>query len=175
MDITVSSGIYLTQITEADKLPLLKYINNPDIYNYTLKIPYPYKEEDADFWINFVEELRIKDRVLKHWAIKNENDELIGGIGFHSKYGKHSHKDEIGYWLGKPFWNKGIMTDVVKKVCEIGFEEFNLTRIEAMVFNRNTASKKVLYKAGFVLEGTLKKFYLKDDKFIDADLFARLR
>ncbi len=174
MDIKVSRGIYLTQITESDKPLLLKYINDPDIYKYTLKIPYPYKEEDADFWINFVEESRIKERVLKQWTIKNENDELIGGIGFHSKYGNHSHKDEIGYWLGKPFWNKGIMTDVVKKACEIGFTEFNLSRIEATVFNRNIASKKVLYKAGFVLEGTLKKFYLKDDKFIDADLFARL-
>ena len=174
MDITVSRGIYLTQITEADKPSLLKYINDPDIYKYTLKIPYPYKEEDADFWINFVEESRIKERVLKHWAIKNENDELIGGIGFHSKYGKQSHKDEIGYWLGKSFWNKGIMTEVVKKTCEIGFSEFNLTRIEATVFNRNTASKKVLYKNRFVLEGTLKKFYLKDDKYIDADIFALL-
>ncbi len=174
MDIKVSRGIYLTQITESDKLLLLKYINDPDIYKYTLKIPYPYKEGDADFWINFVEESRIKERVLKQWTIKNGNDELIGGIGFHSKYGNHSHKDEIGYWLGKPFWNKGIMTDVVKKACEIGFTEFNLSRIEATVFNRNIASKKVLYKSGFVLEGTLKKFYLKDDKFIDADLFARL-
>ena len=175
MDIPVSRGIYLTQITEADKPSLLKYINDPDIYKYTLKIPYPYKEEDADFWINFVEESRIKERVLKYWTIKNERDELIGGIGFNTKYGKLSHKDEIGYWLGKPFWNKGIMTDVVKKTCEIGFSEFNLTRIEATVFTRNTASKKVLYKAGFVLEGTLKKYYLKDDKFIDADMFARFR
>ena len=175
MDIKVSRGIYLTQITEADKPSLLKYINDPDIYKNTLKIPYPYKNEDADFWINFVEESRINERILKHWAVKNEKDELIGGIGFHSKYGKHSHKDEIGYWLGKPFWNKGIMTDVVKKACQIGYEEFNLTRIEAIVFNSNTSSKKVLYKNGFLLEGTLKKFYLKDDKFIDATIFARLR
>ena len=175
MDIKVSRGIYLTQISEADKPSLLKYINDPDIYNYTLKIPYPYLEKDADDWISFVEESRLKERVLKHWAIKNENDELIGGAGFHSKYGKLSHKDEIGYWLGKPFWNKGIMTDVVKKVCEIGFSELNLVRIEATVFNRNIASKKVLYKSGFVLKGTLKRFYFKDDKLIDADIFARLR
>ena len=172
MDVKVTHGIYLAQITEADKPSLLKYISDPDIYKNTLKIPYPYKEEDADFWINLVEESKIKERILKHWAIKNENDELIGGIGFHSKYGRHSHKDEIGYWLGKPFWNKGIMTDVVKKACKIGFEEFNLTRIEAIVFNRNTASKKVLYKAGFVLEGTLRKFYFKDNRLIDADIFA---
>ena len=172
MDVKVTHGIYLAQITEADKPSLLKYISDPDIYKNTLKIPYPYKEEDADFWINLVEESKIKERILKHWAIKNENDELIGGIGFHSKYGRHSHKDEIGYWLGKPFWNKGIMTDVVKKACKIGFEEFNLTRIEVIVFNRNTASKKVLYKAGFVLEGTLRKFYFKDNRLIDADIFA---
>ncbi len=84
----------------------------------------------------------------------------------HSKYGIHSHKDEIGYWLGKPFWNKGIMTDVIKKICSIGFNNFNLIRIEATVFTYNIPSKKVLEKAGFMPEGTLRKFYKKDQKFI---------
>jgi len=172
--IKVNSNIYLTQITKADKPFLLKYINDQDIYKNTLKIPYPYKEKDAEEWIDFVEKTKMGDGVLKHWTIKNEIDELIGGIGFHSKYGLHSHKDEIGYWLGKPFWNKGIMTDVVQKVCEIGFTEFNLLRIEATVFKNNIASKKVLLKTGFVHEGTLRKFYFKDDELIDVDIFACL-
>lgn len=174
MDIKVGHGIYLTQITEGDKPSLLKYISDPDIYKHTLKIPYPYLEKDADFWIGFVEKSRIEEGILKHWAIKNETDELIGGIGFHTKYWKQSHKDDIGYWLGKPFWNKGIMTDVVKKICAIGFSEFNLTRIEATVFVNNDASKRVLKKSGFHCEGTLKDYHYKDGKLLDVDLYARL-
>jgi len=49
MDIKVSHGIYLTQITESDKPSLIKYINDPEIYKYTLKIPHPYLEKDAEF------------------------------------------------------------------------------------------------------------------------------
>ena len=174
MDIKVSHGIYLTQITESDKPSLIKYINDPEIYKYTLKIPHPYLEKDAELWINFVEKSRIEEGILKHWAVKNKTDELIGGIGFHSKYEKHSHKDEIGYWLGKPFWNNGIMTDVVKKICTIGFSEFNLTRIEATVFVNNDASKRVLEKSGFRREGTLKNYHYKDGELLDVDLYARL-
>ena len=174
MDIKVSHGIYLTQITESDKPSLIKYINDPEIYKYTLKIPHPYLEKDAELWINFVEKSRIEEGILKHWAVKNKTDGLIGGIGFHSKYGKHSHKDEIGYWLGKPFWNNSIMTDVVKKICTIGFSEFNLTRIEATVFVNNDASKRVLEKSGFRREGTLKNYHYKDGELLDVDLYARL-
>jgi RimJ/RimL family protein N-acetyltransferase len=174
MKIIVNSKIYLTQISKEDKPALLKYINDKDIYNNTLKIPYPYTEKDADEWINFVFESKQSEGMLKHWAIKNENDELIGGVGFHTKYGSISHKDEIGYWLAKPFWNKGIMTDVVKKICEIGFTEFNLSRIEAAVFITNNASKKVLEKNFFSYEGTLRKFYLKNEIPVDVDIYARI-
>ena len=174
MKIEISHNICLTQITIEDKPSLLKYINDKDIYNNTLKIPFPYTEKDADDWISFVESSKTETGVLKHWAIKNEDKELIGGIGFHTKYGLHSHKDEIGYWLGKPFWNKGIITEAVNKICSIGFTDFNLTRIEATVFTSNNSSKRVLEKAGFILEGTLRKFYYKDDKFIDAEIYTRL-
>ncbi|HSP87825.1 MAG TPA: GNAT family protein [Ignavibacteriaceae bacterium] len=174
MKIKVNSQIYLTQVTKADKTILIKLLNDKDIYKNTLKIPFPYKEKDADDWISHVESLKKEIGVLRNWIIKNKNNELIGGISFHNKYGIHSHKDEIGYWLGKPFWNKGIMTDVVNKICSIGFTDFNLKRIEALVFSFNEPSKKVLEKAGFMLEGTMKKFYYKNYKFIDADIYARL-
>jgi RimJ/RimL family protein N-acetyltransferase len=174
MKIEVNSQIYLTQIKKEDKPALLKYINDKDVYNNTLKIPFPYTKKDADEWISFVEFSKQETGVLKHWAIKNKNHELIGGIGFHSKYGIHSHKDEIGYWLGKPFRNKGIMTDVVSKIYSIGFTDFNLIRIEATVFTNNVASKRVLEKAGFMPEGTLHKFYYKDNSFINADIYAIL-
>jgi len=172
--IKVNPDIYLTQISKEDKPHLIRHINDPDIYKNTLKIPYPYKENDADEWIAFVEKLKINEGVLKNWAIKSRSGELIGGIGFSGKYGLHSHKDEIGYWLGRSFWNKGIMTDVVQRVCDIGFTEFNLVRIEAYTFTYNIASKKVLIKTGFLHEGTLSKFHFKDGEFLDVDIFATL-
>lgn len=170
--IIINSDIYLSYITKEDKPSLIKYLNDRDIYNNTLKIPFPYTKKDAEDWIHYIELLHQKTGVHKNWAIKNKTGELIGGIGFHNKYGFKSHKDEIGYWLGKPFWKKGIMTKVVSAVCKIGFKEFNLIRIEATVFSSNIPSKKVLTKIGFLCEGTHSKFYLKDGEFIDADIFA---
>jgi RimJ/RimL family protein N-acetyltransferase len=66
------------------------------------------------------------------------------------------------------------MTDVVKKICEIGFTEFNLSRIEAAVFSTNNASKKVLEKNFFSYEGTLRKFYLKNEIPVDVDIYVRI-
>lgn len=172
-NIKISASIYLTQIKKEDKPSLIKYINDKDIYNNTLKIPYPYTEQNADEWIDCVEYLKIETGVLKHWAIKN-NYELIGGIGFHNKYGTNSHKDEIGYWLAKPFRNKGIMTGVIKNICSLGFNDFKLLRIEATVFSSNISSQKVLGKAGFIKEGLLKNFYLKDEKLINAYVYSLL-
>ncbi len=81
MQIVVNPHIYLTQIKKEDKPSLLKYINDKDVYNNTLKIPSPYTEKNANEWISFVEYSKKETGVLKHWAIKNKNGELIGGVG----------------------------------------------------------------------------------------------
>lgn len=72
--IKVNSQIYLTQIKKDDKLSLLKYINDKDIYNNTLKIPFPYTKKDADDWISSVDSSKKETGVLKHWAIKNKSN-----------------------------------------------------------------------------------------------------
>ena len=72
---------------------------------------------------------------------------------------------EIGYWLAKPYWKKGIMSEAVKKICEIGFNEFGLSRITANVFEQNIGSARVVEKCGFTLEAAcLKNYYKKDGK-----------
>jgi ribosomal-protein-alanine N-acetyltransferase len=86
-----------------------------------------------------------------------------------------SHRAEIGYWLAKPFWGRGIMTDVVQRLCQVGFEEFGLVKIIAYVNATNPASARVLEKCGFVQEGYLKKHFLKDGQLLDVRLFARFR
>src|SRR5690554_5638300 len=98
--IKVNNEIFLARITKKDIPSLIRYINDVDISKNTLKIPYPYKEKDTEDWINYVETSTKKMGVRKNWGIKYKN-ELIGGIGFHTKYSINSHKDEIGYWLGK--------------------------------------------------------------------------
>ena len=68
------------------------------------------------------------------WAIRTADDALIGGCGFDGFQVGKSHRAEVGYWLAKPFWGRGIMTAVVQRVCQHAFEEFGLVKITAHVF-----------------------------------------
>jgi len=110
-----------------------------------------------------------------HWAIRNENDYLIGGIGLDGVAIGKSHLAEIGYWLAKPYWGQGIMTAVVQKACDLAFAEFGLVKIVAHVFADNAASARVLVKCGFQEEGYLRKHYAKDGKYLDGRLFSLVR
>ena len=84
------------------------------------------------------------------------DDALIGGCGFDSFQVGKSHRAEVGYWLAKPLWGRGIMTAVVRRVCRHAFEEFGLVKITAHVFSHNPASARVLEKCGFREEGFLR-------------------
>ncbi len=175
MSIAVTEDLFLSQVTRKDKPSLIKYLNDIDIYNNTSNIPYPYTARDADWWIKHVKNERKENGRLTNFVIRDKNLNLIGGIGFHLKYGINSYKDEIGYWLAKDFWNKGIMTKVIKKFCEIGFAENNLIRIEAIVLENNFASARVLEKNGFTKEGLLKKYLLKDGCLLNVLIYSLIK
>ena len=173
--ITVRDSIYISDITAADKPAYLEHLKEKQIYDQTLNIPYPYTEADADWWINHVAKTTLQQGRSVNWAIRRDDGFLIGGIGYHDfKLGK-SHKAELGYWLAKPYWGQGIMTEAVKKIAAFGFEELSLVRITANVFHFNMGSARVLEKAGFQLEGVLCKHYKKDGKIFDGRLYAMTR
>jgi [ribosomal protein S5]-alanine N-acetyltransferase len=153
---------------------LLQHLTDRDIYDRTLRIPFPYTNAAADEW--FALDARITEQQGRpvHWAIRTADDALISGCGFDGFQVGKSHRGEIGYWLAKPYWGRGIMTAVVQRVCRLAFEEFGLVKITAHVFTNNPASARVLDKCGFPQEGFLRKHFLKDGKFLDARLFALL-
>jgi [ribosomal protein S5]-alanine N-acetyltransferase len=112
--IAVNPQISISQfVPEKDKADLIYHINDIDVAKNTLTIPHPYTVSDADFYFNLVKEFDKKYGIPTSFAILFE-DKLIGGIGRLVSYGINSHKDEIGYYLGKDYRNQGIMTAVVK-------------------------------------------------------------
>jgi ribosomal-protein-alanine N-acetyltransferase len=175
MRILVDGQICLSEFLASDKMALIQHLNDRDIYNRTLRIPFPYTEADADEWLALVAKITQQQGRPVHFAIRSGHDALIGGCGFDGFQVGKSHRAEIGYWLAKPFWGLGIMTAVVRRVCQHAFEEFGLVKITAHVFSHNPASARVLEKCGFHEEGFLRKHYLKDGQFIDARLFVLLR
>jgi ribosomal-protein-alanine N-acetyltransferase len=175
MKIVVNAQVHLSEFRPSDKDALIEHLNDLDTYERTLRIPFPYTEHDADEWLSLVAKIAEQQGRPIHFAIRNAADALIGGCGFDGIQVGKSHRAEVGYWLAKPFWGRGIMTAVVQRVCQHAFEEFGLVKITAHVFTHNPASARVLAKCGFVQEGLLRRHYLKDDKLIDARLFALLR
>lgn len=173
--IIVNEQIVLTEFRLEDKSNLVRYLNDPVIYQNTLTIRSPYSETDADEWLEFIRSNREKYGFLTNWAVRHHEAGLIGGIGAMVKAGPEGHRDEIGYWLAAPFRGQGIMTEVVRKLSEHMFETRPLVRIEAWVYHYNPASARLLEKAGFVREGFARKFAQKDDQFIDAILLAKIK
>ena len=175
MRIVVNDQIHLSEIQPSDKWACVEHFREKEIYDRTLRIPYPYTEKDFDDFMAIVEKKRQEEGNTFGWAIRNREDYLIGGLGFDGLVPGKSHRAEIGYWLAKPYWGKGIMTAVVAAACRFAFEQYGLIKISAHVFAGNTRSTRVLEKCGFQLEGYLRKHHFKEGRYVDAQLYALLK
>jgi ribosomal-protein-alanine N-acetyltransferase len=172
--IVINDEIALTELRQGDREALVRYLNDEQIHGMTLRIPHPYTADDADRFLALVDAQAGEYGRPLHFAIR-KSGEFVGGFGFEGMQPDQPHRAEIGYWLARPFWGHGIMTAVVGGVCQFALENYSLDRIAAYVFDTNVASARVLEKNGFVLEGILRKHHIKNGKFIDARLYARLK
>ncbi|NND31336.1 MAG: GNAT family N-acetyltransferase, partial [Saprospiraceae bacterium] len=170
--IDVRDGYHLTPIAYGDAPSLVKHLNDKSFYDYTCSIPFPYTIADANAFVANVVAFEKKNKVQRDWAIRNGEGEQIGGIGLLFSHGIRSHRSELGYWIGKSYWSLGIMTEVVDTFSNHIFNNSRIIRLEALVFDGNQASIRVLEKAGFTHEGFLQKAFLKDKKYIDAHLYS---
>lgn len=172
-EIAVANGLSLSSLHDLDKPALLRHLAEPAIADSMLRIPYPYTIADAHRWVTLA---RARARAFGReqvWAIREPQEGiLVGCAGFESEPG--SHKAEIGYWLAKPYWGRGWMTDVVQTLVQVGFQ-YGWTRLSASVFDDNLASARVLEKAGFRCEAKLAQYYVKNGRFYDARIYARLK
>ncbi|HZR03776.1 MAG TPA: GNAT family protein [Burkholderiales bacterium] len=155
----------------SDKGSLVRVANNRNIWrNLAHRFPCPYTEADADFWFTLLERVPAP----MHWAIEVEG-EAVGGIGCEPGEGVYAKSAHFGYWLGEPYWRRGIMTAAVRATSDYILGQLDLVRLEARVFEWNPASMRVLEKSGFVREGVLRRSVFKDGQLIDSVLYARVR
>ena len=170
MDVRVNERIHLSEFLATDTPALVAYLNEREIYNCTLRIPHPYTHRDAKKFLDIASQASRKQGQPIYFAVRQSDQQLIGGCGFDGL--TEGHCAELGYWLAKPYWGQGIMTDVLRVLCDFAMVEWNLVRITAHVFESNRRSARVLEKNRFELEGTLRKYHLKDGQFIDSKLYA---
>ncbi|MCH7492798.1 GNAT family N-acetyltransferase [Patescibacteria group bacterium] len=166
-------GFTLRPFNKTDYKILAKKINHRDIYRHTLNIPYPYRESDAKKFLNkILNEYKKKESDGYHLAVIID-DEIAGSVGLMKI--ERGHKAEIGYWLAKDHWGKGIMPLTIKKIVTMGFRDFKLKKIYAYVMVANRRSYQVLIKNGFKKEGLLIQHVKKDGKLKDEYILGKYK
>ena len=150
---------------------LAKHANNRRVWLGLRDLfPHPYTIEDAN---NFLHRATT-DQPAKTFCIAIEGS-AAGGIGIRIGEDVHRHVAELGYWLGEEFWGHGVMTETVPAFVNYCFKKSPLLRIYAEPYANNAASARVLEKAGFVLEGRLRKNVVKDGEVLDSLLYAKTK
>ncbi|MDR2904257.1 MAG: GNAT family N-acetyltransferase [Clostridiales bacterium] len=166
------SAVRLRKWRADDADNILKYADNKKIADNLRNVfPHPYTKTDAEDYINLC--LDADESKNLFFAIEADGT-FAGSIGLFVKDDVYCKSAETGYWLGEPFWGKGIMTEALKQLCTIGFETFDITRIYAEPFAHNTGSRRVLEKAGFNLEGVLMRSIYKNGQYHDSCIYAIL-
>jgi RimJ/RimL family protein N-acetyltransferase len=157
----------------SDAKDLASVISNKKIQdNLRDGLPYPYTEQDATDYISAM--LSEDENETFAFAITTDN-KAIGSIGAFRQKNIHKHTAEIGYYIAEEYWGKGLMTEAVKQICSYIFDKSNIVRIYAEPFSYNKASCRVLEKAGFLYEGTLRSNAIKNGKTIDMLMYSRLK
>jgi ribosomal-protein-alanine N-acetyltransferase len=154
-----------------DEESLVRHANNRNVWiNLRDSFPHPYTLIDARDWIQRAS----TEAPVRNFAIVVDGT-AAGGIGFIPREDVYKRSAEIGFWLGEEYWGRGIMTKALCAVTEYAFDDFDLCRLYACVFEWNPASMRVLEKAGYHLEARLKKAVTKEGKTIDEFLYAIVR
>jgi [ribosomal protein S5]-alanine N-acetyltransferase len=165
-------GVTLRRWRVEDCGRLAELADNRKIWrNLRDRFPHPYKIEDAKAWIEHCDS---EQEPISQFAIETDGL-LVGGVGFEALSDVNRIGAEIGYWIGEPYWGKGIATAALEGASRRAFAEFPFERLQAMVFDWNGASMRVLEKAGYQREGRLRRSVVKDGQVIDSVIYARLR
>jgi len=114
----------------------------------------------------------------KLWdIIEKSSNKVIGDLGFHSWYQKH-HRAEIGYGMHDlSARRKGYMHEAFAAAIDHGFNKMNLNRVEAMISPENKASRRIVEKLGFNLEGQMREHHKNPatGKLDDSLIYALLK
>jgi [ribosomal protein S5]-alanine N-acetyltransferase len=167
------TNLTLRHFKNGDQESLVENANNIKIFNNVKdNFPHPYTYADANWWIEFNQEL---DKPTYCFAIDIDG-QAIGAIGIIIGSDIQRVTAEIGYWLGESYWGKGIAVEALKQMTDYAFQNFSeIVRLWAAVFEYNKPSMRVLEKAGYEFEGIRKKGAIKNGMVIDEYVFVRFR
>jgi RimJ/RimL family protein N-acetyltransferase len=174
-ELRVSDEVVLSPVRPDDRAALVDHLQAREIWRNTLYIPRPYTEEEADTWIEERISHRREQPAEVTFAIRNQDGTLIGVVGADDLDVSTTHWANLGYWLAKPYWGRGIMTRAARRYVRYALTRLDVVRLTAEVFVWNEASQRVLEKVGFRREGRLRKHREKEGALVDVFYYGLLR
>lgn len=170
--ILTTNRFQLIQITENHLSNLFELFSDTNVVKfYNLK---PFENESDGVRLVNLYTQRFNENLGIRWGIAFKNsDYIIGTIGFNSF--TENHRSTIGFDLQTKYWNQGIISEVLFKIIDFGFNELKINRIEAEVMQGNYASEKVLTKSNFQKEGILREWMFWDNTYFDMTMYSLLR
>lgn len=164
--------LLLRQFEENDLQNVFKGLSNPNVIKY-YGISFDSLEatkEQMD-WFAQLE----KSETGIWWAVCSLDSKTFYGAGGLNNLNKEHKKAEIGFWLLTDFWGQGIMPEAMPIICNYGFNNLGLHRIEGFVDSDNINCKKAMAKLNFQYEGTMRDCEMKSGKFISLDIYAAIK
>jgi len=170
----LSFRLLLRPLEIRDAKDIYKHVRFREISKWTSNIPYPYPKDGAKKFI-LDQKAKLKNGTDYTFGIVlREKNEVIGVVSIMDVRRNDKHA-ELGYWLSKDYWGKGIMTEAVELALEFAFIGLKLHKMKSNVFSPNTASIKVLKRQGFKEEGVARHETYKHRQWVDAHYFGLLR
>ena len=161
----------LRPICDNDTEVIFELARDKEISQYT-RLPHPYFLKHAKAYIR--EAKRNLEKKKAYYYAIDVDGKVVGTISL-MHLDLKNRSAELGYWIGKKYWNKGYATDAVKQMLDFAFNELNLNRVSALCMHPNKVSIKILEKHGFKLEGRLRKSSLKEDIWLDDLVYGKLK
>lgn len=157
----------------SDATDLADALNNPNILkNLRDGLPYPYTLPDAE---SYIRAMLGAEPGSQYAFTVDVNGKAVGSIAVFRQANIHFRTAELGYYIAEPYWGQGLGTEAVRQTCNYVFENSDILRIFAEPFAYNTASCRILEKAGFTLEGILRKNAVKNGEVLDMKLYSLIR
>jgi [ribosomal protein S5]-alanine N-acetyltransferase len=168
-----TARLVLRPLSLSDAADVQRLAGDRAIAETTATIPHPYPDGAAEAWIATHPDRFARGESVVFAITRAEDGVLLGAIGLEIK--AEMQRAELGYWIGKPYWNNGYCTEAAQAVVRFAFEVLHLRRVFANHFGRNAASGRVMQKAGMRHEGTLRQHTVKWGTIDDMEVFGVLR
>lgn len=165
--------LILRPFTLEDAPAVYEFVKEWDVASTTLNIPHPYEPGMADSWIRSHTISAAAGDGFSLAMIERASGDLVGSIAL--RLSPPHDRGELGYWVGRPYWGRGYVTEAAAAVMKHGFEVLGLNRIEAHHLSRNPASGRVMQKLGMTWEGRARQHVKKWGKYEDVEAYSILR